>query len=204
MQKRIFFSTLMILFSVHSFSKQNIQKQSQHNDFSFKIPAVSNPEKRIQSLKEQWNALHQIPPRLGVRDCFIFLLDALDSRFLKPDEILWTIDLVKTRIIADSTKPSFGNMYWGWTETGGDVGDGNNVEFCVQYGILIKLLFNDRLSTEARASLDDLFAQTLNGIRQTARTDFVHEYLCDALLEFVGFGAGIQEPYCHGRRHQGI
>jgi len=94
---------------------------------SFNIPAVSNPEKRIESLKDQWNALHQRPPRLGVRDCFIFLLDALDTRFLKPDEILWTIDLVKTRIIADSTKPSFGNMYWGWTETGGDVGDGNNV-----------------------------------------------------------------------------
>ncbi|MFM1796976.1 MAG: hypothetical protein RL733_757, partial [Actinomycetota bacterium] len=168
----------MILFSVHSFSQQNIQKQSQHNDFSFKIPAVSNPEKRIQQLKEKCNALHQSPPRIGVRDCFIFLLDALDTRFLKPEEILWTIDLVKTRIIADRTKPSFGNMYWGWIETGGDVGDGNNVEFCVQYGILIKLLFNDRLSPEARASLDDLFAQTLNGIRrQPVRISYTNIYV---------------------------
>ena len=144
----------------------------------YKIPAVPNPQIRIDNLKQQWAALHQSPPRLGVRDCFIFLLDALDTKFLKPEEILWTIDLVKTRIIADSTKPSFGNMYWGWTETGGDVGDGNNVEFCVQYGILIKLLFNDRLSPEARVSLDDLFAQTLNGIRrQPVRISYTNIYV---------------------------
>ena len=142
------------------------------------IPAVSNPVIRMENLQQQWKALHQSPPRLGVRDCFLFLLDALDTKFLKPEEVLWTIDLVKTRIIADSTKPSFGNMYWGWTETGGDVGDGNNVEFCVQYGILIKLLFNDRLSPEARASLDDLFAQTLNGIRrQPVRISYTNIYL---------------------------
>ena len=142
------------------------------------IPAVSNPKIRMENLQQQWKALHQSPPRLGVRDCFLFLLDALDTKFLKPEEVLWTIDLVKTRIIADSTKPSFGNMYWGWTETGGDVGDGNNVEFCVQYGILIKLLFNDRLSPEARASLDDLFAQTLNGIRrQPVRISYTNIYL---------------------------
>jgi len=67
---------------------------------------------------------------------------------------------------------------WGWHETGGDVGDGNNVEFCVQYGILIKLLFNDRLSPEARASLDDLFAQTLVGIRrQPVRISYTNIYL---------------------------
>ena len=88
------------------------------------IPAVSNPVIRMENLQQQWKALHQSPPRLGVRDCFLFLLDALDTKFLKPEEVLWTIDLVKTRIIADSTKPSFGNMFWGWTETGGDVGDG--------------------------------------------------------------------------------
>jgi len=144
----------------------------------FIIPTVSNPVIRMENLQQQWKALHQSPPRLGVRDCFLFLLDALDTKFLKPEEVLWTIDLVKTRIIADSTKPSFGNMYWGWTETGGDVGDGNNVEFCVQYGILIKLLFNDRLSPEARTSLDDLFAQTLVGIRrQPVRISYTNIYL---------------------------
>jgi hypothetical protein len=105
-------------------------------------------------------------------------LDALDTKFLTQEELLWTINLVKTRVITDSTKPSFGNMYWGWNETGGDVGDGNNVEFCVQYGILIKLLFNDRLADDTRASLDELFAMTLKGVRrQPVRISYTNIYL---------------------------
>ena len=156
---KLFYFSVMFLFVLQLAAFSQLKNQ-------YTIPAVSNPFIRMENLKQQWNALRQNPPRLGVRDCFLFLLDALDTKFLKPEEVLWTIDLVKTRVIADSTKPSFGNMYWGWHETGGDVGDGNNVEFCVQYGILIKLLFNDRLSPEARASLDDLFAQTLIGIRR--------------------------------------
>ena len=145
---------------------------------TFKIPAVPNPEIRIENLKQQWKDLHQTPPRLGVRDCFLFLLDALDTKFLTQEELLWTINLVKTRVITDSTKPSFGNMYWGWNETGGDVGDGNNVEFCVQYGILIKLLFNDRLADDTRASLDELFAMTLKGVRrQPVRISYTNIYL---------------------------
>jgi len=79
----------------------------------FDIPAVPNPQARMENLQQQWKALHQSPPRLGVRDCFLFLLDALDTKFLKPEEVLWTIDQVKTRVITDSTKPSFGNMYLG-------------------------------------------------------------------------------------------
>jgi hypothetical protein len=158
------------------------------------IPAVSNPKIRMENLQQQWKALHQSPPRLGVRDCFLFLLDALDAKFLKPEEVLWTIDLVKTRVITDSTKPSFGNMYWGWTESGGDVGDGNNVEFCVQYGILIKLLFNDRLSPEARASLDDLFAQTLIGIRrQPVRISYTNIYLMRC-WNFIALGQVYNNP----------
>jgi hypothetical protein len=142
------------------------------------IPAVPNPEIRMENLKQQWNALHQSPPRLGVRDCFLFLLDALDTKFLTQEELLWTINLVKTRVITDSTKPSYGNMYWGWNETGGDVGDGNNVEFCVQYGILIKLLFNDRLADDTRTSLDELFAMTLKGVRrQPVRISYTNIYL---------------------------
>lgn len=160
----------------------------------FDIPAVPNPQSRLENLQQQWKALHQSPPRLGVRDCFLFLLDALDTKFLKPEEVLWTIDLVKTRVITDSTKPSFGNMYWGWTETGGDVGDGNNVEFCVQYGIMIKLLFNERLSPEATASLDDLFAQTLIGIRrQPVRISYTNIYLMRC-WNFIALGQVYNNP----------
>lgn len=160
----------------------------------YTVPAVPNPQVRMDNLQQQWNALRQNPPRLGVRDCFLFLLDALDTKFLKPEEVLWTIDLVKTRVITDSTKPSFGNMYWGWYETGGDVGDGNNVEFCVQYGILIKLLFDDRLSSEARASLDDLFAYALKGVRrQPVRISYTNIYLMRC-WNFIALGQVYKNP----------
>jgi hypothetical protein len=160
----------------------------------YKIPAVPNPQVRMESLKQQWAALHQSPPRLGVRDCFLFLLDALDTKFLTQEELLWTINLVKTRVITDSTKPSFGNMYWGWNETGGDVGDGNNVEFCVQYGILIKLLFNDRLSDDTRASLDELFAMTLKGVRrQPVRISYTNIYLMRC-WNFIALGQAYNNP----------
>ncbi len=169
MKFKILLVTLFLVMQFASFSQ--IKKP-------FKIPAVPNPEIRMENLKQQWNALHQSPPRLGVRDCFLFLLDAFDTKFLTQEELLWTINLVKTRVITDSTKPSYGNIYWGWNETGGDVGDGNNVEFCVQYGILIKLLFNDRLSDDTRASLDELFAMTLKGVRrQPVRISYTNIYL---------------------------
>lgn len=155
---------------------------SAQNSSLYKIPAVAHPAKRMEMLKQQWDGLHKPIPQVGVRDCFLFILDALDTKFLTQDELLWTINLVKTRVITDSSKPSFGNMYWGWTETGGDVGDGNNVEFCVQYGILIKLLFNDKLSEKPRAALDDLFASALNGVRrQPVRISYTNIYVMRCL-----------------------
>lgn len=144
----------------------------------FDVPAVSDPAKRLEWLKEQWEGLQEPIPKVGVRDCFLFLLDALDTKFLSQEQLLWTIELVKTRIITDTTKPSYGNMYWGWTETGGDVGDGNNVEFCIQYGILIKFLFDERLSAEVRNSLDDLFSKALIGVkRQPVRISYTNIYV---------------------------
>jgi len=58
------------------------------------------------------------------------------------------------------------------------VGDGNNVEFCVQYGILIKLLFDDRLSVEARKTLDQIFEYALKGVRnQPIRITYTNIYV---------------------------
>ncbi len=129
------------------------------------IPQLPNPAARLINLERDWAALQKSPSQLGVRDVFLFLLDALDTRFLQPGQVEWALKLVQTRAIADPAAPSYGNMYWGWSETGGDVGDGNNVQFCVQYGVLIKLLFDNRLSPEARKTLDQIFELATIGIR---------------------------------------
>lgn len=158
--------------------KQNAMASSGDVKANPVVPVVADPEKRKELLQQQWKALHQAPPQIGVRDCFLFLLDALDANFLTQEEVLWTIQLVKTRLINDKSKPSYGNAYWGWTETGGDVGDGNNIQFCVQYGIPIKLLFNDRLSISSRKELDDLFSLASEGVnRLKVRISYTNIYV---------------------------
>jgi len=98
---------------------------------SYKIPQMPDPASRKATVEREWKALQQSPPQLGVRDGFMFLLDALDSRLLTDEQVEWTLKLLQTRVITDTNARSFGNIYWGWTETGGDMGDGNNVQFCV-------------------------------------------------------------------------
>ncbi len=100
------------------------------------IPVMPDQDLRKATLNRDWTALQQSPHQLGVRDGYMFLLDALDAKFLTDKQVEWALKELLTRVISDSTARSYGNIYWGWSETGGDVGAGNNVQFCVQYGIL--------------------------------------------------------------------
>jgi hypothetical protein len=158
------------------------------------IPRMPDPVTRQATLEHDWAALQKTPPQLGVRDVFLFLVDALDARFLKPEQVEWALKLVQTRAIADRVAPSYGNMYWGWSETGGDVGDGNNVQFCVQYGLLIKLLFDDRLSPEARKTLDQIFELATIGIRnQPIRISYTNIYVM-RIWNLVALGQVYKQP----------
>jgi len=172
----------------------------------YKIPALPNPAARLAMLKQQLNNLHESPPKIGVRDCFLFLLDGIDTKFLTDEQIEWTLHLVATRVITDSTAKTFGNMYWGWLEKNNDTGDGNNVEFCVQYGILIKILFNDRLSVEAKRALDKIFDYALNGVRDLpVRVSYTNIYLM-RIWNLVALGQVYQKPAVieEGRKHLNI
>ena len=167
--KKTFFLFLSVCMVFHLSAQKNA---------SYKIPQMPNPEARKASIEREWAALQQSPPGLGVRDGFMFLLDALDTRYLNPQQVEWTMKLLQTRVITDKNAKSYGNIYWGWTETGGDMGDGNNVQFCVQYGILIKLLFDDRLSPEAKKTLDQIFEYAHLGIiNQEIRISYTNIYV---------------------------
>ena len=159
------------------------------------IPALPDAVARMANLKREWTALQQTPPKLAVRDCFLFLLDALDTHFLEPKQIEWVLKLVQTRMINDpAAGKSYGNIFWGWHETGIDVGDGNNIEFCMQYGLPIKLLFNDRLSDEARKTLDEIFTLGIQGARnQVVRISYTNIFLMK-IWNFVAFGQVYHQP----------
>lgn len=161
---------------------------------SNQIPQMPNPVIRQATMERDWAALQKNPSQLAVRNVFLFLVDALDARFLKPEQVEWALKLVQTRVIANQAAPSYGNMYWGWTETGGDVGDGNNVQFCVQYGVLIKLLFDDRLSPEAKKTLDQIFELVTIGIRnQPIRISYTNIYVM-RIWNLVALGQVYKQP----------
>ena len=161
----------------------------------YRVPAMPDPVERKAELQRQWAAMQTDPPQLGVRDWFLFLLDALDAKFLKPEQVEWLLKKVQTRMIHDpNAGKSYGNIFWGWTETGNDIGDGNNVEFCMQYGMPVKLLFNDRLSAEARKTLDEIFTLGLKGARnQEVRISYTNIFVMK-IWNFVAYGQVYQQP----------
>lgn len=160
-----------------------------------KIPAMPNPAARKAFMEREWAAMQLSPPKLGVRDCFQFLLDALDTRFLKDEQVEWLLKKVQSRMISNPAGGrSYGNIFWGWQETGYDIGDGNNIEFCMQYGLPIKLLFNDRLSDQARKTLDEIFTLGIQGARnQAVRISYTNIFLMK-IWNFVAYGQVYQQP----------
>jgi len=144
----------------------------------YKVPAVSNPAIRQKMLNQQWDLLHQPTPQLGVRDCFLFILDAMDTKQYSQEDIEWLLKSIITRVITDPKDVNYGNIYWSWVNPVNGAEDNNNVEFCVQYGILIKLLYDDQLSVGSRKALDTIFDYALSGItRANVRVSYTNIYL---------------------------
>jgi hypothetical protein len=161
----------------------------------YSVPQMPDPIERKADLERQWAGLQNNPPQIGVRDCFAFLLDALDTKLLKPKDIQFVLKLVQARMITNPAGgKSYGNIFWGWQETGYDIGDGNNIEFCLQYGLPIKFLFNDRLSDENRKTLDDIFALGIKGCRnQNVRISYTNIFLMK-IWNFVAYGQIYNQP----------
>lgn len=180
-----------ILFAYLLISQLTVHAQQQ----TYKIPAMPDPAARMAQVKADWEAIQQSPPKLGVRDCFLLLLDGLDTRFLKDEQVEWLLKKVQARMISNPLGgKSYGNIFWGWQETGYDIGDGNNIEFCMQYGILIKYFFNDRLSANARKTLDEIVELGIQGARnQEVRISYTNIYLMK-IWNFTSHGEVYHEP----------
>ena len=184
--KRVLLYLLLLI--IHS----GMFAQTQPN---LKVPAMPDQQARMTNLQHEWEAVQKAPPQLGVRDCFLFLLDALDTKFLPPKDIQYVLQLVQARMITNpAAGKSYGNIFWGWQETGFDIGDGNNIEFCLQYGMPIKFLFNDRLSEENRKTLDEIFTLGLKGCRnQEVRISYTNIFLMK-IWNFVAYGQAYHQP----------
>ncbi len=186
MKQGLFFLTMVFVFHFDIGAQVNA---------NFQVPKMPNAAVRMETLKRDWAALQLPTPELGVRDCFLFLTDALDTKFLEPKQVEWVLKLVQKRMIHDpNAGKSYGNIFWGWKETGTDIGDGNNIEFCMQYGMIIKLFFNDRLSDEARKTLDEIFTLGIKGCRnQEVRISYTNIYVMKT-WNFVAYGQIYNQP----------
>lgn len=174
------------------------------NPQAYQVPVMPDPVARKAVLEKEWAAMQATTAQTGlVREWFLFLVDALDARFLKDEQIEWLLKKVQTRLVTNpAAGNSYGNIYWGWQESGFDVGDGNNVQFCVQYGILVKLLFNDRLSKGAIKTLDEIFMLATKGVlNQEVRISYANIYLMK-IWNLVALGEVYHQPEIleNGRR----
>jgi hypothetical protein len=161
---------------------------------SYKIPTVAHPEARVALLKQQWDLMQQSTPKLGVRDCFLFILDAMDTKLYNQKDIEWLLDKMATRVITDPKDINYGNIYWNWVNPKNGAEDNNNVEFCVQYGILIKLLYDDQLSDASRKTLDTIFEYALAGISNAnVRVSYTNIYLM-RIWNLIALGQVYKKP----------
>jgi hypothetical protein len=160
----------------------------------YKVPAVANPTARVALLKEKWDLLHQPIPKLGLRDCFLFILDAMDTKQFNQNDIEWLLNKMITRVVTNPKDFNYGNIYWSWVNPKNIVEDNNNVEFCVQYGILIKLLYDNQLSAGSRKALDTIFDYALSGItRANVRVSYTNIYLM-RIWNLIALGQVYNKP----------
>lgn len=160
----------------------------------YKVPTVANPAARKELLKQQWDLLHQPTPQLGVRDCFMFILDAMDAKMYTQKDIEWLLKSMMTRVITNPKDINYGNIYWSWVNPKNGAEDNNNVEFCVQYGILIKLLYDDQLSEGSRKALDTIFDYALIGITNAnVRVSYTNIYLM-RIWNLIAIGQVYNKP----------
>ena len=184
--RNLLFLTLFVL-SINQSTIAQTQK-------SYKVPAVANPAARKEILKKQWALLHQPIPQLGVRDCFMFILDAMDAKMYSQKDIEWLLKSMMTRVITDPKDVNYGNIYWSWVNPKNGAEDNNNVEFCVQYGILIKLLYDDQLSEGSRKALDAIFDYAYSGITNAnVRVSYTNIYLM-RIWNLVALGQVYNKP----------
>ncbi len=169
----------------------------------YKIPTIANSAVRIEQLKQQWTMLHNTPPNLGLRDCFLFILDAMDTKLYDQKDIEWLLNRMLTRVVTNPKAKNYGNIFWAWVDPKNEAEDNNNVEFCVQYGVLIKLLYNNQLSEGSRKALDKIFDYALIGITNAdVRVSYTNIYLM-RIWNLIALGQVYNKPAVieEGRRH---
>jgi len=153
-------------------------------------PALSRPDPACLSrLDRRFEKAVKRDERLSARELFRLSLEhaALNHKTNRIDELFAIAEEMQDR---DETSRTYGNFKWYY----GDAGpvDRNSVEFCMHKGILVWMLYRDRLSPESRDRIQRLMTFSVEGIRRHGvRVSYTNIFLmktfnCIALGETTG------------------
>ncbi|MGB2824516.1 MAG: hypothetical protein WBF17_26305, partial [Phycisphaerae bacterium] len=154
--------------------------------------AAAAPElapEAVRRLDRSWQSIEAVRPGMGSRDLFGFALDAAAAGY-RPDRVARAFELAEKMQDRDEASRTFGNFRWYWRAERPE--DLNAVEFCMQKGILIRMLYKDRLNGEGVERLERLIRYSVDGVtRHRVREGYTNIFLmktwnCIAIGENTG------------------
>lgn len=149
-------------------------------------------------LDRQWSAVEKPQPRFSTRDFFLFAFEATAANW-HPERVETAMKLAATKQDRNPKSKTYGNFAWYWEDKYPD--DRNCVEFCMQKGALLWILYKDRLTPGSREVLSEIFKYAVEGIRlHRVAPSYSNIYLkktwnCIALGESTGRDDLAKEGY---------
>ncbi|MFP4055795.1 MAG: hypothetical protein ACLF0G_02880 [Candidatus Brocadiia bacterium] len=152
-------------------------------------PLIDRRDEIARRLEGRWRRIQKVRPRMGCRELFGFALEAAgsNSHLARIERVLELAEQMQDR---EPESRTYGNFKWYW-EAEGPV-DRNAVEFCMQQGILVWMLYRDRLTPGAAERLERLIRFAVEGIRRHhVRESYTNIFLmktwnCVAIGEATG------------------
>ncbi len=150
--------------------------------------AKPTPE-AVRRLDRLWRGIEPVRPSMGSRNLFGFALEAAAAGY-RPDRIARALELAEQMQDRDKASRTFGNYRWYWRAERPE--DLNAVEFCMQKGILVWMLYRDRLNGEGLERLERLISYSVEGLaRHRVREGYTNIFLmktwnCIAIGESTG------------------
>jgi hypothetical protein len=154
-----------------------------------KKAAVTPADPAAAALDKRWRGLREPGPRFSTRELFEFTLEAAAQNW-HPERVERALALAEQKQDRDPQSKTFGNFSWYWEDP--KPIDLNAAEFAMQRAALTWILYRDRLSPKAAATLQRLMEFSIEGMkRHKVSVDYTNIFVmktwnCIALGENTG------------------
>ncbi len=159
-------------------------------------PAWPDAPDKIAILKAKvdarWPGFSGEPkPKTDVREMMSFALNAAAVDF-PPERIGHVLKYLRQAQVSDEKKKGYGNFIWYWGDS--EVVDFNGVEFTIRQGVLIWILYRDKLSPDARKTLEDMLVLAVEGVkRQKVNLNYTN-IITMKIWNLIALGEALDKP----------